>query len=257
MNSLQSFQEDFSRSVLSGSYDEKLISSIRPGGTLSNGAEALRVHENGYYASLTDALGETFEAVWWVLGDDKFFEVARSYIRGNPSVSPNLSDFGSSFPEYLKTLKEFQSFPFLTDLGQFEWKFKTVFHKPQHSPESSVDFAQNPILDHSKFQFAPSVQLHRGGHTIYPIWELRQRSEKPDQLPDFNKPEYLFMYKKNSEIYIQPVTAAEFQILDNLHRGRTLEESLEEAAQTSDVSPETVQTLFQSLAQSGAVVGLA
>lgn len=257
MNSLQSFQEDFSRSVLSGSYNEKLISTIRPGGTLANGSEALRVHENGYYARLTDALGETFEAIWWVLGDKKFFEVARSYIKGNPSVSPNLSDFGSSFPEYLKSLKELQGFPFLYDLGQFEWTFKTVFHSPQHNAESSVDFAQNPISDHSKFQFAPSVQLHRGEHTIYPIWELREKSEKPDQLPGFNKPEHLFITKQNSEIYIQPVTAAEFQILDNLHRGRTLEESLDEAAQNFEVTPETVQTLFQSLAQSGAVVGLA
>ena len=256
MNSLQSFQNNFVRSVLSGSYNKKLMSSIRPGGSLDNGSAALRVHENGYYARLTDALGETFEAVWWVLGDEKFFDVARKYIKNNPSVSPNLSDYGLTFPDHLTVQTDLREFPFLNDLARFEWEFKTVFHKPQHSLDNSVDFAKNPISDHSIFRFAPSVRLHHGEHTIFPIWELRATADKPRTLPDFTKPEYLFLYKKDSEVYIQSVTPGEFQILDNLVLGKNLEETLEIPAESFDISSKIVQALFQSLAQTGAIIGL-
>lgn len=190
------------------------------------------------------------------MGDEKFFNVARKYIKNNPSASPNLSDYGFTFPKHLAAQPDLRRFPYLNDLARFEWEFKTVFHEPQHDTKSSVDFSQNPISDHSRFQFAPSVRLHRGEHTVFPIWELRSTPDKPSRLLDFTKPEHLFLYKKNSEVYIQSVTPGEYHILDNLVMGKNLEETLEETAQSFDIFPETVQAMFQSLAQSGAVVRL-
>ena len=47
---------------------------IRPAGRLKTAASALEVYRRAYVARLTEALGDTYEAVWSVLGDDVFFD---------------------------------------------------------------------------------------------------------------------------------------------------------------------------------------
>ena len=256
MNSPEEFQAIFGRSIISGVYDKNLVNGIRPGGSLKNGNSALHVHEEGYYARLTDALGETYEAIWWVLGDEVFFQTARDFIKGHPSTSPNLSDYGFTFPEFLESTARFKTFPFLGDLAHFEWAFKNVFHELQHEPAQNAAIAQNSISEQTQFQFAPSVRLHHGEHSILPIWDLRSDANKPPELPDTTNSEHLFLYKSQSKIYVQALTPAEYQILDRLIQGESLGKALEESDDNVGVSPDTVQKLFHSLSESGVVVGL-
>ena len=79
-------QELLCKSIISQKIDPQLLNGIIPGGNLST-QEALEVYLNGYPARLTDALGQVYEAVWPVLGDEEFFRVCREYILKYPYQS--------------------------------------------------------------------------------------------------------------------------------------------------------------------------
>ncbi|MFX5734457.1 DNA-binding domain-containing protein, partial [Acinetobacter baumannii] len=84
-------------------------------------------YRRGYRARLTEALGETYEAVWRVLGDEEFFSATRSFIAEEPSRSYNLSDYGQRFPDFLSARYQ-QEAGFLGHLAHLEWAFKSCFH---------------------------------------------------------------------------------------------------------------------------------
>ena len=100
---LEALQRRFVRSVTFMT-DPELVAAVTGGGKLS-AAEAVDVYRGGYPARLTDALGETYETCWRVLGDEGFFAAAQTYISRHPSRSHNLSDYGEAFPEFLESLR--------------------------------------------------------------------------------------------------------------------------------------------------------
>ncbi|MDO8494631.1 MAG: DNA-binding domain-containing protein [Deltaproteobacteria bacterium] len=176
---LADFQKRFVRSVLRSKSDPALAKTIRPGGTLPGPAAVLKVHREGYFARLTEQLGETYEAVWSVLGDQKFFQLCREYIRKHPSIFYNLSDYGAEFPLFLEKQKEAKKFPFLPDLALFEWGFKEVFHGAE------------PLVFTSEYQ-------------ILPIW--RRRAEKEQTIEDCKGPCRLLLRYHEEEVFVQELT---------------------------------------------------
>ena len=80
---LKSFQSLFLNSV--SNLDQlDICRHIKPGGTL-NVEQAMSVYRNDYYARLSEALGEHYESIWFVVGDDEFSRLTRSYIDLYPS----------------------------------------------------------------------------------------------------------------------------------------------------------------------------
>src|SRR4051812_47348056 len=115
---LEEIQNGFVQSAFGG-ITAAFAGSVKGGGKLTP-AEAVGVYRDGYPARMTEALGETFEACWRVLGDEDFLEACRIYSRAAPSVSHNLSDYGGSFPEFLDDRFKKQA-PFIKDLAVLEW----------------------------------------------------------------------------------------------------------------------------------------
>ncbi len=127
---LKHYQDLFCQAMFQaeqGPYPLQLLNAFHPGGTLT-ADHALEVYSRGHVARLTEALGETFEAVWWVAGDEAFFRLAKNFILAHPSTFYNLSSYGRTFSDYLKKETPFPNLPFLPHLARYEWTFKEMFH---------------------------------------------------------------------------------------------------------------------------------
>ena len=116
---------------------------------------AVGVYRTGHIVRLTEALGETFEAVWWVAGDEHYFQLAKEFLLAHPSASYNLSDFGISFPNFLDKRQPFSDLPFLADLARFEWLFKEVFHLPPHTGLTPEQFQEPTLSGNVAFDLWP------------------------------------------------------------------------------------------------------
>ena len=249
---LKDFQKLFIEAIINENESDILLSQIIPSGTIDLPSTVLNVHRQGYYARLTEALGETFEGSWFAMGDELFFEVCEKFIRSHPSTFFNLSNYGKSFPKFLRSINELEDIPFIKDLAEFDWQFKNVFHSKQHesvSNEQLQKLEQNPTI---KFEFGESVILFKSDYAVYNVWQLRKGQVDDDSESDFDIDEslYMLMYKNENNIFSNKLSNFQYHILENLMNGLSFEKSLEDV---SEVNQDDIISLFQIIASTGIV----
>lgn len=253
---LKDYQELFSQAALQGAESEgypRLLRTLTPGGTLTE-PDAIDVYGNGVIVRLTEALGETFEAVWWVCGDEDFFALAKHFIQAQPSTTYNLSKYGKEFPEFLDEVLPFPDLPFLGNLARFEWTFKDLFHTGQHDSVHS-DLIQSLTEDASiRFRFGRAVRLFSSPHAVYDLWKLRGTEHEGKPPVEWDRTQYLLMYKKDRQIYVNEISEAEFRVLNTLGEGQTIETALHSVVKDHpDFSPEAISNLFQMVFHTGII----
>lgn len=236
-----SFQESFVDSITQGSFDKILEENIIPVGQL-NVSKVLNVYRTDYQSRLTEALGESFESVWAVIGDDEFYELCKNYIKQYPSSYEELGEIGVNLPNYLSRHELSSDYPFLKELAQFEIDFWSTFHAKSHSvanDDSSI--SENDLLS-STYEFTKTFKLFTWNYCIFDLWELRKVGfENCDQ--NFDEEQKIAMFKTNKKVEVLKLSNDQYQIINDLMCGKTLSDSLVE----SYISSEELQSLFFNL----------
>lgn len=246
-SALETLQRRFVAAVLER--DGALAAGVSGGGKLTSEG-AVDVYRRGYPARLTEALGETYERVWRVLGDDDFFAACSAFIPTERSVSHNLSDYGRTFPDFLSARAEFAHAPFLGDLARLEWAFKDLFHARGHESLPAEELARLAAPS-ARFVFGAAVALLSLGHRVHAIWTRSLEDDSPLDPESWRGREDLFLYKKNGRVFSRRLTPPEAAALTALRAGRPLEEAL---AGADGLDADAVSVLFRDLSESGAVV---
>lgn len=245
---LELLQRRFVRSITFLT-DRDFIAGVAGGGALT-AEEAVEVYRRGYPARLTEALGETFEGCWRVLGDGAFFAAAKDYIARNPSRSHNLSDYGLAFPEFLESRADAEEAPFLGDLARFEWTFKELFHARPHEGLSAAVLAAK-ARPGAVLRLGGAVRLLSLRRRVYGIWRRDRADDTPLKNSDWEGAERLALYKKEGNpIFVRELTGPEHAALAALAEGRPLEDALASAA---GLDAAGAQALFAFVADSGIV----
>lgn len=248
-NRLRNLQESFLSAILTS--ESSFLSDISPISQLSP-AECLEIYSRGYVARLTEAIGETYEATWWVLGDDDFFLLCSNYIKCTPSNFYDLSEYGDGFLNFLAKQNQAVEIPFLVDLARFELAFKDIFHKGNVTTPA-IDWANATNRgDSFRLNISPSALLMESRFPIYTIW--RSRSESVERLAsvDLAKAENLLMYKQNSQVFVRILDGDEFALMSALAQQKPLGDALDCLMQVRpDATPERVQAVFSTVAQLG------
>ena len=221
---LESIQRRFTRSITFLA-DPELVASVTGGGELT-AAEAVDVYRSGYPARLTDALGETYETCWRVLGDELFFNAARGFLARFPSRSHNLSDYGAEFPEFLESLPVAADAPYLGDLARFAWTFKELFHAKPHAGLAPAALAAKARPE-AVLRLGDAVRLLSLRHRVYGIFRRDKDDDSPILEADWKGEQRLILYKKEGNpIYVRELSAPEHAALSALAAGRPLADAL-------------------------------
>jgi len=245
---LERLQRRFVRSATFAP-DPDFVASVTGGGELT-AAQAVEVYRGGYAARLTEALGETYEACWRVLGDEDYFAAARDYIARTPSRSYNLSDYGETFPEFLESRPEAEDAPFLGDLARLCWAFKDLFHAKAHAglTPAALAAAAKPS---AVLRFGGAVQLLSLRHRVHAIWRRDRADDTPLEPADWTGSQRLILYKAGgSAVFTRELTGPEHAALSALAEGRPLEDAL---AGAEGLDAPGAQALFAFVAESGIV----
>jgi hypothetical protein len=249
---LEILQRRFVRSITFLT-DPEFVGSVTGGGTLT-AAEAVDVYRGGYPARLTEALGETFEGCWRVLGDEDFFAAAKDFIARTPSLTHNLSDYGAGFPEFLESRPDAEHAPFIGDLARFEWAFKDLFHAKPHAVLDASVLAAKARED-AVFRFGGAARLLALRHRVYAIWRRDRADDTPIEPSEWTGSERLILYKKEGNpIFTRELTSAEHAALTALAAGRPLAEAL---ASAEGLDAAGARELFAFISESGIVAEVA
>jgi len=251
-------QAAFARAVSSadGIWPDDLLAGVIPGGTL-DAAAALAVYRNGYFARLTEQLGETYRTIWRALGDETFFLLCAAYIRTHPSTSYNLSEYGREFAEFLATTPEAADAVFLPELARFELAFHDLFHAPAHEPLDAAALAAIGDLTGVRLHFGSAVRLMACGHAVRDLFGHRHDPDdaEPPQL-DIDRPQWIVMCKRGTDVVLEEIGRSAFVTLEALARGVSIDEALDEAATVDpEFSAADVSRLFETIALCGLVTG--
>lgn len=246
-SALEALQRRFVAAVTRG--DASLAAGVSGGGRLTPEG-AVEVYRRAYPARMTEALGETYERVWRVLGDDDFFSTCAAFVPTEPSTSGDLSDYGRSFPEFIESRPDLSHAPFLGDLARLEWTFKELFHAKDNEGLPPAELARTAAPGSMLVFGAATAQLSLR-HKVHAVW-IRDLEDDSELEPgSWRGREDLFLYKKDGRVFTRPLTPPEAAALAALRAGRPLDDAL---AGAKGLEPDAVSALFRDLAESGAVI---
>lgn len=252
-HSLRLFQEQFVGFINDNVPSDELLDDIRPAGKICDSIKALEVHKIGYIARLTEALGETFEGSWFVMGDELFFSICEEYIRENRSEKYNLSDYGESFPDFLEKSKDLIAIPFIQDMAKFDWIFKELFHTKQHTSAPIVELQRIETEPNMSLEIEDSVRLFRSQFSIYKLWNHRNDTNEENLNINYESPENLLLYKNDNEIFVKELSEIQYDIILSLKSGQPISAILETI---TDVNQDELVSVFQIIGSTGIVSGL-
>lgn len=246
---LQTWQIQFLGYVLES--EEQFIEQIKPLPGMS-AIDCADIYSRGYKARLMEVLGDTFEATWWILGDENFFSFAQMFVSTHPSKSYDLSDYGIEFPKSLQSNPVIQEIPFLFELAKFEWLFKELFHSADLENSENILLYTLNANPQASLAIKPSVKLWHSEYSVYDIW--RQRSSDVSSLHNlkWHKDQHLILRKSNGQIYVTALDRDEFNFLSCFHEAATLESAAENYQEKfGTLTAETAQNLFSQIGDMG------
>ena len=252
-NNLKSFQELFVGFINDNTPANDFFKDILPAGRIPNSQEALEVHRNGYIARLTEALGETFEGTWFIMGDDLFFSICEEYIKENKSKLYNLSDYGENFPNFLEQRRDMIAIPFVQDMARFDWMFKELFHEKQHISIPLNELQRIETEPNLSLILGNSVSLFHSQFSIYKIWSQRNHTDSEMNNINYELPEHLLWYKQNNEIFVKNLSSGQFDIISLLMSAKSVASVLE---MINSENQNDLVSSFQIIGTTGIVAGL-
>lgn len=204
------------------------------------------VYQRGYVARLTETLGDTYESVWRVLGDELFFETCRDFISANSSQSYNLSDYSVKFVDYMISHPATADFPFLPDLAHLGWLHKEVFHGADDIGLAGEELMSRLSEDASGIQLTGNFEVIKSNYRLFDIWKALQNEAA---LPEgWQASQNIALYKMENQVYLREVSAAETEFFENLQSGMDVLDACEK------MQPQEITSLFEFLGSARCLV---
>jgi hypothetical protein len=139
-------------------------------------AQRLQVYRHNLFENATAALQAVYPVVTQLVGKAYFRQLARSFIRAQPSRSGNLQDFGQGLPLFIATVDGLSELPYLADVARLEWAWHVAYHAAVQ-PGLAIDaLAAVPVADQPglRLRWQPGVSVLRSAHPVLAIWSAHQ-----------------------------------------------------------------------------------
>ena len=203
--------------------------AVLPSPTLTAG-ERLDIYRDMYEARLVDALEADYPRLSGYLGEQRFRELARLYIRRRQSRSYTLNRLGDRLPGFIRREVDGLRRPaFVYDLARFELTLTEVFDEAETSPVSAEALAEVPADQWESARLRPVAAFR--------LLELRYPVHEPDPKPR-RKAVRLAVYRRNYEVCWIEVSCAAYGILEALARGKKLGQAIRAARASRSRLPE-------------------
>lgn len=132
--------------------DATLLATAAPSANLDASAR-LQVYVDAYFSRLRDVLADDFPRLATTLGATRFDELAREYLRAEPSTNPSLRHLGDALPAFVQARVALPSY--LADLARLERARTEVFDAPDDASLTVADLHTIPAEAWPALRFTP------------------------------------------------------------------------------------------------------
>lgn len=225
MQSLHDLQSQFVHDLIHNSEDIFLY--IRSSEKLS-AKEHLAIYQSSIFGAKQKVLNEIYTVCNKLVGEEFFIAMINEYIPTTISRAPDIADYGADFSDFIADFQPAKSLPYLADVARLEWAWHRIFYA---RPLQEIDFQKLAECyqnsgDKIIFSLPLDSFLIFSPYPIHQIWEVNQNSYTGDQtvLLPVNEKFYYLVWRKESEMRIDLLNDAEWQILNWIQANFTLSE---------------------------------
>lgn len=238
MSRTESFNEAFNEAGNEAAWVQALLqvdAKVPPGWVARNGSDArvrLNVYRNNVWASLCQAMADTFPTLYNAMGDALFGYTALRYVQSQPPRDVILAHYGQGFAEFLAQLGRPKDAPASAlawpDVARLEYARVQCFHAadaiPVHRSAWENMLSEPELLVHAVFNFAPSVQVVHSAWPICQLWLAWQDGlAEPEGV--HNASESALVCRQGWDVVVVPLSPALGQCVGQLLQGATLGEA--------------------------------
>jgi hypothetical protein len=180
MPALRDLQAGFARALLDGG-DTPIAALIAVDGLA---AEArLDIYRNNVFASLTEALRDTFPAVCRLVDERFFAYAAHEFVRRHPPRRAVLVEYGAQFADFLAGFAPARDLVYLADVARLEWLMAAAANAADAAPVAAAALAPIAAEDTPRLllRLHPALGFIASPWPIDRIWRANHRGAEGDE----------------------------------------------------------------------------
>ena len=202
-------------------------------------AERLAIYRNNIFASLIEALADTFPVVKALIGNDFFNAMAAVFIQQNSPKSPILAFYGAELPAFIAAFSPASGLPYLGDLAALEYQYVQAFHSAD-AVSLDAEAIKNrldcdPQLIEKGMTLHPSLATIISEFSVTSLWQAHQHDstanramEKPATLP-----ESAWIFRHGLNVKILPMEEGDCFFINQLLAGCAMGTAIANTQQSS------------------------
>jgi hypothetical protein len=223
---------------------ERAPDIVRPSAALAP-LERLDIYRGMYELRLREALEADYPGLHQYLGDDTFAELARLYVRENPSRSYTLNRLGDGLPEFVRSVVGLPRPAFVRDLARFELARTLVFDEEESPRADPAAVRDLPPDAWAGLRFRP-IRAFRLLSLDHPVHEYLDAVRHPGAAPPVVRRKCrLALYRRDYAVLSLELSRPAFELLRGLAAGWTLGEAIEKAFASRRASERRLAGWFQ------------
>jgi hypothetical protein len=197
----------------------------------------LGVYRNNVRANFIDSLHSSFPAIWRLVGEAYFRQIAGEFHRLHPSRSGDLLHVGHAFPGYLAERHHADEYRYLGDIARLEWLCQESLLAAEHSPLDLERLRRvtPSAYDDLRFQLHPAVRLFESPYPALRIWQANVASDAEPEVIDLaSGPDCVAVMRQRLQLKFHPLSRGEQAFLNALQAGTACGAAIEQAGACDD-----------------------
>lgn len=188
----------------------------------------LEAYRRNVFANLCTALALTYPVVQRIVGEIFFREMARAYVRTEPSASGDLNDYGANFASFIAAYPYAVDLPYLAEVARLEWQRQLLElaadakNVRPDTPFAALATTPADGYDALFFELDPAIVRLNSDWPLANIWRVNQTDYSGDMQVDFTCACQLLLWRTSSQVELAALGRAEAALLDELIAGRAL-----------------------------------
>jgi hypothetical protein len=246
---------------------------IKPNDRLTS-FERLEIYNRQYWFRLLSSMVEDFPGLRAVLGSARFEAMSKAYITDCPSRSFTLRNLGSRLEFWLHQHPNWagKKQALALDIVKLEWAEIEAFDGKAEPPLRAEDL-QTGAGPNLRLRLQPYIQLLS---LRYPVDDLLLDVKKTEEDTDFASNAFherrkrkrvqavaklkpaaiaLAVHRIDNSVYFRRLEHEEFELLDALKQGKTLQKAAEQAFRNTSISADELPGLVQQWFHNWAALG--
>ncbi|NVZ68676.1 HvfC/BufC N-terminal domain-containing protein [Pseudomonas costantinii] len=205
----------------------------------SNGADPasrFAVYRNNVHSSLINALVTAYPVTLQLVGEDFFRAMAGLYVQASPPTSPMISEYGSTFADFIQSFEPAASVPYLADVARLERLRVRAYHAADTQPlgQQAVLQALQSQTDLGKLrvQLHPSLATLNSAFAMVAVWAAHQTEGTMATLNPWHAQGALVV-RQGLAVKVFAIDSGSVAFIDSLNHGTELEMAVAHALETS------------------------